>query len=200
MHPAPSMRGPQPSWAILTAAQQQQQQHYSPEPYDNRQAEQYDDGQEQWGAAPPSQPHVSYAHPSQQSQRKRILGEGKEKEKEPLFLPGSQLSQLPPAAEAAIIESGLGIESMTAEEFEAMLEGDAEEVEFGTAPQRAPQERDEGDAGGGQEDWQMEEDVDEIDYRYGQRQEDSFELVDDVEMEPTQNDGGTKVFRPLFED
>ncbi|KAI0330901.1 hypothetical protein GY45DRAFT_1302015 [Cubamyces sp. BRFM 1775] len=164
---------------------------------------QYNNGDDQWGAAPPSPPRVGYAYASQQSQRERILGngKGKEREKEPLFLPGSQLSQLPPAAEAAIIESGLGIENMTAEEFEAMLEGDAEEVEFGTGPPRRTQQEEEdggeGDAGGGQEEWQMEED--EVDYRYGQRQEDSFELVDDVEMEPTQNDGGTKVCAIILE-
>jgi cell cycle checkpoint control protein RAD9A len=45
----------------------------------------------------------------------------------PLFFPLSQLSQ---ADEQAIRESGLGVEYMTQEELEAMLEGDGEEVEF----------------------------------------------------------------------
>ena len=44
-------------------------------------------------------------------------------DEEPLFLPGTQLSQ-------ALLESGLGLEGMTAREFAAMLEGDAEEVDF----------------------------------------------------------------------
>lgn len=45
----------------------------------------------------------------------------------PLFFPGSQLSQ---ADQTAIRESGLGIEDMGAEELEAMLEGEGEEVAF----------------------------------------------------------------------
>lgn len=49
------------------------------------------------------------------------------RDEEPLFLPGTQLSP-------ALRESGLGLESMTAREFAAMLEGDAEEVDFGSEP------------------------------------------------------------------
>lgn len=45
---------------------------------------------------------------------------------EPLFLPGSQLSQ---AAEFAIRESGLGIEDMDTDEFKAMMEDEGEEFE-----------------------------------------------------------------------
>lgn len=48
----------------------------------------------------------------------------------PLFLPGTQLSQLSRADEEAIIESGLGIENMDMDEFEAMMEGDGEEIEW----------------------------------------------------------------------
>ncbi|KAH9919950.1 Rad9-domain-containing protein [Amylocystis lapponica] len=93
---------------------------------------------------------------------------------EPLFLPGSQLSQ---AAEDAIRESGLGIENMTADEFAAMLEGDGEEV--GMQPMQV-------DA-----DDQMEIYED----RDGQDSLDIFE-----EFEQTQNEEGTKIFKPLFED
>ncbi|KAL6307276.1 Rad9-domain-containing protein [Sparassis latifolia] len=94
--------------------------------------------------------------------------------REPLFFPSSQLSQ---AAQDAIRESGLGIENMTAEEFEAMLEGDGEEVgldpdeELGNLFHDVPS-----DAG-----------------------QDSLDIYD-VEMEPTQSDEGTKAFKPLFED
>ncbi|KAI0689986.1 Rad9-domain-containing protein [Cerioporus squamosus] len=107
--------------------------------------------------------------------------------KEPLFLPSSQLSQLPPAVEAAIID---------AEEFAAMLQCDADEIEFGEARVK-PEESQEDDLG--EDDWQVD---DGMDFAPGglRGRTDSFELVDDVEMAPTQNDGGTKAFRPLFED
>ena len=83
------------------------------------------------------------------------------RDEEPLFLPGTQLSQ-------ALRESGLGLEGMTAREFEAMLEGDAEEVDFTNG--------DEGEGG----------------------REGSLEIVDgaeDVEMgmAPTQRRGSGKV-------
>ncbi|KAI0640814.1 Rad9-domain-containing protein [Trametes meyenii] len=182
MQPPPSAHGPQPSWSILTAAQQQYQDA--------------NDEQDADGRLPPSlqQPFGGTGF-SQLSQRQR----GSE-EREPLFLPGSQLSQLPPAAEAAIIESGLGIENMTAEELADMLEGDADEVEFATQTDRRPS------AGVNMrgeeivvEEWQMMEEESDLQGGYGQ-QRDSFELLEDVEMEPTQKDGGTKAFRPLFED
>ncbi|KAI0078686.1 hypothetical protein K474DRAFT_1641090 [Panus rudis PR-1116 ss-1] len=49
----------------------------------------------------------------------------------PLFLPSSQaLSQLSKADEEAIIQSGLGIEYMNMDEFNAMLDGEGEEVGF----------------------------------------------------------------------
>lgn len=80
------------------------------------------------------------------------------RDEEPLFLPGTQLSQ-------ALRESGLGLESMTAGEFAAMLEGDAEEVEFDE------------DSGGREASLEIvdgEEDV-------------------EMEMAPTQPGGGAKV-------
>ncbi|KAI9064018.1 hypothetical protein FKP32DRAFT_1591428 [Trametes sanguinea] len=182
MHPPPCAHEPQPSWAVLTAAQQQ-----------------YQDLVDNIGGAPPSQPLYRFA--SQSSQR------GERAEKEPLFLPASQLSQLPPEAEAAIIASGLGIEHMTAQELEDMLEGDAEEVEFvsqrshlpGSIKEEGPESPESPDQAQEEDrEWQMDEEIE--DYGDVGRQQDSFELIDDVEMEPTQNEGGTKVFRPLFED
>ncbi|RDX50973.1 hypothetical protein OH76DRAFT_1379988 [Lentinus brumalis] len=168
MHPPPSPREPQPSWAILTAAQQPDAQgHY----------EEYDDVA--YASAGPSQPEM-----------------GRAAVKEPLFLPSSQLSQLPPSVEAAIIESGLGIENMSAEEFAAMLEGDADEVEFDEVRVK-PEDSQEDELG--EDDWQVD---DRMDFAPAvlRGRTDSFELVDDVEMAPTQNNGGTKAFRPLFED
>ncbi|KAI0676048.1 Rad9-domain-containing protein [Trametes maxima] len=182
MHPPPSSHGPQPSWAILTAAQVQ---------YRNANGEQGAGG----SPSPSLQPLFRGSGPSQLSQ-----GRSGSAERVPLFLPGSQLSQLPRAAEAAIIESGLGIENMTAEELENMLEGDAEEVEFATQTDghRPNNAEDVGEEP--EKEWPMSEG--EAGFQeggYGQNT-DSFELLEDVEMEPTQNDGGAKVFRPLFED
>ncbi len=74
---------------------------------------------------PPATPPPPMSHPrpsppqQQESSPQRV--------REPLFLPGSQLSQ---AAEEAIRESGLGIEDMDADEFMTMLEGEGEEVTF----------------------------------------------------------------------
>lgn len=187
MHPpAPSARMPQPSWAILTAAQPQQQ---------------YEDPLEEEPGAVPSQP--LYGGPSQPL----LFGEASQPyrrgagAREPLFLPSSQLSQLPAAAEAAIIESGLGIEHMSAEELEDMLEGDAEEVEFASQRSAAPDSQADADDAAGApsrgeeaEDWQIDDD--DMDFGnggYGQQRENSLELIEDVEMAPTQHDGGTKV-------
>ncbi|KAI0741410.1 Rad9-domain-containing protein [Daedaleopsis nitida] len=178
MRPPPTPSQAPPSWAILTAAQKQGQQPSQSNSYQHHDPD-YD--QDQFPSAGPSQPEV-----------------GRLRAKEPLFLPSSQLSQLPPAAEAAIIESGLGIEDMTAEEFEAMLEGDAEEVEFGNdrvgGHGDRPAEPDY-DAFGG-DGWNAE---DRIDFAQDEGR-DSFELVDDIEMEPTQHGSDFKPFRPLFED
>lgn len=89
---------------------------------------------------------------------------------EPLFLPGTQLSQ-------AIRDSGLGIEDMNADELAAMLDDEGEEVEFGAKLS-------------GDVDVKME-DADEL---YKMR-ESSFDLVDDADtqMEPTQSDTASKV-------
>ncbi|KAL7280722.1 hypothetical protein ACG7TL_005664 [Trametes sanguinea] len=180
MQPPLSAHEPQPSWAVLTAAQQQ-----------------YQDLVDDIGGAPPSQPLYRFA--SQTSQREGHV------EKEPLFLPASQLSQLPPDAEAAIIASGLGIEHMTAEELEDMLEGDAEEVEFvsqrshlpGSIKEESPESPNQ--AQEEDQEWQMDEQVEDYgDVAYGQQQ-DSFELIDDVEMEPTQKDGGTRYMSNLYQ-
>lgn len=110
---------------------------------------------------------------------------------EPLFLPGTQLSQ---AEQDVIRGSGLGIESMTAGEFAAMLEGDADEIDFdlGFSPGIKPGSI---------------------------SKSSSLDIYDEMEMEPTQPDGGPKVsrrrghdhmdvsntrnpqaFKPLFED
>ncbi|KAI0630855.1 Rad9-domain-containing protein [Trametes polyzona] len=181
LNPAPSVHDPPPSWAILTAAQ-------------TRYKDAYDDNR----GGQPSQPLFGGASQSQPPRRESA-------EREPLFLPESQLSQLPPAAEAAIIESGLGIENMTAEELEDMLEGDAEEVEFSTQRSRPAEDENMGHPRDPEredmDDWRIEGDEVMDDGGAGYEQNaDSFELIDDIEMEPTQNDGGTKVFRPLFED
>ncbi|KIJ18756.1 hypothetical protein PAXINDRAFT_161563 [Paxillus involutus ATCC 200175] len=94
----------------------------------------------------------------------------------PLFFPLSQLSQ---ADEQAIRESGLGVEYMTQEELEAMLEGDGEEVEFEAIEVHAGGAS-ESEEGGGSE---------------------SLELFED-EFGPTQEKtmDGRKAFQPLFED
>ena len=104
--------------------------------------------------------------------------------RDPLFLPGSQLST---ADEEAIRDSGLGIENMGADELEALLEGDGEEVGFDFGSQRMlSQPGIEGLADGNEGD-AMQEDED----RGGG---DSFDVIEDMELEATQADGGTKVF------
>lgn len=65
---------------------------------------------------------------------------GPSKEKEPLFLPSSQLSYVD---EAAIRESGLGIENMDRDEFLAMMDDEGEEV--GIVRHREGSEEDHGD-------------------------------------------------------
>jgi cell cycle checkpoint control protein RAD9A len=103
--------------------------------------------------------------------------------REPLFLPGS--SQLSVADEEAIRASGLGIESMDAEELQAMLEGDGEEVAFDFASQRSANA-----------DYKMPDrgrgDGDSFGtgtmYKEGPDDPDSFELlVDETELAPTQS-------------
>ncbi|KAI0704254.1 Rad9-domain-containing protein [Cytidiella melzeri] len=127
---------------------------------------------------------------------------------EPLFLPGSQLSQ---AAETAIRESGLGIENMDAEELAAMLLEEGEEVEGSQAHHH-------GNSGGTadvsmRDQEEHEEEVDELagdvdedevmDEARAQRS-DSFDLYyDETETQfgPTQGpsgSAGSKVSWPLL--
>ncbi|KAF8894106.1 Rad9-domain-containing protein [Infundibulicybe gibba] len=90
---------------------------------------------------------------------------------EPLFLPTS--SQLSVADTDILRNSGLEIDTMDTEEFEAMVKGDGEEVTFDFTSQNNQH-----------------------------RSSSSFELLDDVELEPTQTSksSSTKSFLPLFED
>lgn len=103
-------------------------------------------------------------------------------QREPLFFPGSQLSQ---AAEAALRESGLGIENMDAEEFAAMMDDEGEEVGV-VQPEPQPM-AEQGDA-------DMDEERDELDDDEVMR-ESSFDLYDDGETQlgPTQGDTSSKV-------
>ena len=106
--------------------------------------------------------------------------------REPLFLPGSQLS-IPLAASQAIKESGLGIETMDADEFIDMLEGDGEEVGFDFRSQRVGG----GDPEGVGSDAMMEQEN-------GRGGEDSFDVIEEMEMGATQIDtAGSKVC-PLY--
>ncbi|CCL98611.1 uncharacterized protein FIBRA_00613 [Fibroporia radiculosa] len=122
---------------------------------------------------PPSHPRKTEPLflPSSQPSEENVSIHERRVLREPLFLPGTQLSQ---ADEQAIRESGLGIEHMTAEELTAMLEGDAEDVNFGVANGERDQDRCE--------------------------RETSLDIYDEMEMGPTQRSGGPKAFRPLFED
>ena len=104
-------------------------------------------------------------------------------DREPLFLPGSQVS-IPLAASQAIKESGLGIEAMGADEFIDMLEGDGEEVGFDFTSQRVGA----GDRGEAGDDAMIELEED------GKGGEDSFDVIEEMELEATQvNAGGSKV-------
>ena len=106
-----------------------------------------------------------------------------------------------------MIGSGLGIESMTAEEFEMMMDGDADELDFLDDDSRGR-----GDSGGGvgrkegSEEELVEWPADDFMFAsqgvvgHGQQQQESLELIDDfddVEMAPTQAGPGRKVRRPL---
>ncbi|KAL0956314.1 hypothetical protein HGRIS_002467 [Hohenbuehelia grisea] len=110
--------------------------------------------------------------------------------KEPLFLPSS--SQLSVVDEEAIRQSGLGIEDMNAAELEAMLEGEGEEVAFDFASQRVAEPEPNRGMDANRDHWDMAVD-----------RQDSFELVEDMDMAPTQSRNQQepiKGFRPLFED
>jgi cell cycle checkpoint control protein RAD9A len=106
--------------------------------------------------------------------------------RDPLFLPGSQLSV---ADEEAIRDSGLGIESMGADELEALLEGDGEEVAFDFGSQRGMSQMNSGEHDG---------DTNIDDAMEGEEERgagDSFDVIEDTEMEATQAEGA-KVFVP----
>ncbi|TCD69521.1 hypothetical protein EIP91_007451 [Steccherinum ochraceum] len=102
-----------------------------------------------------------------------------EMDPEPLFLPSTQLSQ---ADQELIRESGLGIESMNADEFNAMMDDEGEEVEV--------------PGGGGGGDVEMEMDG------YEGRDEVEEDEIEDTQMAPTQGgmDTSDRAFRPLFDD
>ncbi|PIL25203.1 hypothetical protein GSI_13092 [Ganoderma sinense ZZ0214-1] len=223
MNPPPLPTAEPPaSWAVLTAAQQREQQQgeYDEEGEDQNQYGDYNDYDYEFNPGDAD----AQAGPSQHSQRSHISRNGRgsgsgsgerHKEKEPLFLPSSQISHLPAASQAAIIESGLGIEHMSAEELAMMLDGDADmdeaEVELGgnhgvgdgnppPQPRQPSSSLEYAD-----EDWRMEDRADFVTGEHGHgQQRDSLELVeddDDFEMAPTQNPNeGSRVFRPLFED
>ena len=111
------------------------------------------------------------------------------RQKEPLFLPSSQMSA---ADEEVLRATGLGVESMDAHELADLLEGEGEEVDFSFASQRA-----------------NEMQVDE---------QDSFELVEEGGLSATQSSHNEdkvcsslslfvaskhshlQTFQPLFED
>ncbi|RDB24994.1 Cell cycle checkpoint control protein RAD9A [Hypsizygus marmoreus] len=102
--------------------------------------------------------------------------------REPLFLQSS--SQLSTADEEILRSSGLGVESMDAEELANLLEGDGEEVAFDFSSQDAGYhkflERPHVDVG---------------------EPTDSFELEDQAgEIPPTQTAVDSKIFQALFED
>ncbi|KAH8103973.1 Rad9-domain-containing protein [Cristinia sonorae] len=93
-------------------------------------------------------------------------------QEEPLFLPSSQLSQ---ADQELIRESGLGIEDMNMDEFNAMMDDDGEEVFDGGAVV--------GDVG-------------------GDRERETSMDIEDTQMAPTQGGSNSSDwgFRPLFDD
>ena len=105
---------------------------------------------------------------------------------EPLFLPGSQLSQ---AQEEVLRESGLGVETM--EDFEAMLEDEGVEVEFPPS-QAVPSAGASGDNDVHMEDEERDELDQEQEDGQGDAREGSFGLFDDddefTQMGATQED------------
>lgn len=125
-------------------------------------------------ARPPTRSREPLFLPSSQASGREYGSSQRQmpRDDEPLFLPGTQLSQ---AEQDVIRGSGLGIESMTAGEFAAMLEGDADEIDFdlGLSPGIKPGSI---------------------------SKSSSLDIYDEMEMEPTQPDGGPKAFKPLFED
>lgn len=133
------------------------------------------------------------------SQRRDDASSPRQRGHEPLFLPSSQLSQV---AEAAIRESGLGIEDMDVDEFAAMMEGEGVEIETkgveqsnagamhhstSEQEQEAGQEEVDELAGDDEED-------DAMDMGAQAQRSDSFDLYyDGTQLEPTQGSNGAKV-------
>ncbi|GLB37678.1 putative rad9 [Lyophyllum shimeji] len=107
-----------------------------------------------------------------------------EGQQEPLFLPPSS-SQLSAADEAVLRSTGLGIESMDADQLADLLEGDGEEVAFDFASQ----------------DPSYHEFLERARSSGEEEGPESLELEEDsAEIPPTQNSGDTKTFQALFED
>ena len=128
-------------------------------------------------------------------------GAGPSKQKEPLFLPSSQMS----AADEEVLKStGLGIETMNANELADLLDGEGEEVDFTYVSQVPSSQYGEADTDQGGDYMQVDE-------------PDSLELVEDG-LTATQISGGAdkvtlthycshakshaslQIFQPLFED
>lgn len=127
--------------------------------------------------APAQSPRASMPPPATPAGRA-----GSVAEREPLFLPGSQLSQ---AASQALRESGLG-EDVDLAELEAMMEDEGEEVNV--VPRASQADVDMRAVGEADEE---EEERDEL----HEEREESLELYDDeyeTQFGPTQ-DGNTKV-------
>ena len=211
---------------MLTAAQRRQQEEADDVDEQGEDQNQYGDYGDYNYEFDPHGAHAQ-AGPSQPSQRSHVSrngngsgsgsgvewqgGRGMEREREPLFLPSSQISHLPAASQAAIIESGLGIEHMSAEELAMMLDGDADMDEElgggggggddGNRPPQQAQRQPSSSLEYADEDWRMEDRADFVAGEHGHgQQRDSLELIeddDDFEMAPTQNpNGGTRV-RPF---
>jgi len=146
---------------------------------------------------PPSflPPHVSPVDYGRAARADYLEGSGLEdtsygREQSPLFYPLSQMS----ATEAEQVRaSGLGIENMDFNEFNDMLEGDGEEVGIDfRGSQMADTNEYEGVSNGAVQNNPSHD-----------RDRESLEIIEDVEIGPTQGSDGTngkKGFQPLFED
>ena len=132
------------------------------------------------GSMPP--PNSIPFRPLSQTPMFSQIGNNNSNSQDPLFLPGSQLSV---ADEEAIRDSGLGIESMGADELEALLEGDGEEVAFDFGSQRKMSQMNSGEFNGNAI---MDRD-DAMDGEEGRGAGNSSGVIEDMEMEATQADG-----------
>ncbi|KAI9464830.1 Rad9-domain-containing protein [Russula earlei] len=107
---------------------------------------------------------------------------------EPLFLPGSQMSA---ADREALYASGLG--DMDADEFNAMMEDEGEEVGHILDPSDVP--------GPSVRPPQPQPPAPDLDKgKRGHSQNANFSEEDIEEMGPTQSDESSRAFRPLFDD